>query len=282
MSYILFDIGGSKTRVAVSEDLQTITGSTRFNTPAKFSEGIKKITQEAVKLAGDSRVRGVAGGIRGVLDDERICIVNDPGGHLSSWVDEPLAEKLKKELGAEVYLENDAALVGMGEAVYGAGQGHEIVVYHTVSTGVGGAKIEDGMIDSYTHGFEPGHQILDIDHTILGEGIDPTLENLISGTAVEKRMGMKPYDIPQGDAIWDQLAMYLAQGLRNSVLYWSPDAIVLGGSMRVGDPRILLNDIIKHTNEALGDVVEAPLILDATLGDDGGLYGAMALLGQKT
>ena len=281
MSYVLFDIGGSKTRVAVSEDLKTIVDSVRFDTPVKFSDGVKQIAQEAKKLVGKSRVRGVAGGIRGVLDDEKGSIVNDPGGHLSSWADEPLTEQLKKILDAEVYLENDAALVGMGEAAYGAGIGHDIVVYHTVSTGVGGAKIEDGMIDDYSHGFEPGHQILDIDHTILGEGIDPTLENLISGAAVEKRMGMKPIDIPQNDAIWEQLAMYLAHGLRNSILYWSPDAIVLGGSMIVGNPRILLDDIISHTNEALGDVVEAPLIFDATLGDEGGLYGAMALLQQK-
>ena len=281
MSYVLFDIGGSKTRVAVSEDLKTIVDSVRFDTPVKFSDGVKQIAKEAKKLVGKSRVRGVAGGIRGVLDDEKGSIVNDPGGHLSSWADEPLTEQLKKILDAEVYLENDAALVGMGEAAYGAGIGHDIVVYHTVSTGVGGAKIEDGMIDDYSHGFEPGHQILDIDHTILGEGIDPTLENLISGAAVEKRMGMKPIDIPQNDAIWEQLAMYLAHGLRNSILYWSPDAIVLGGSMIVGNPRILLDDIISHTNEALGDVVEAPLIFDATLGDEGGLYGAMALLQQK-
>jgi predicted NBD/HSP70 family sugar kinase len=281
MSYVLFDIGGSKTRVAVSEDLQTIAASTQFDTQTNFLKGVRKIADEAKKLVGTNSIRAVAGGIRGVLDDKKGSIVTDPGGHLSSWADEPLVEQLKKELGAEVYLENDAALAGIGEAVYGAGVGHEIVVYHTISTGVGGAKIEDGMLDDYSHGFEPGHQILDIDHTILGEDIDPTLENLISGTAVERRMGMKPEDIPQSDAIWDQLAMYLAHGLRNSILYWSPDVIVLGGSMIVGNPRIERDAIMNHTNEALGEVVEAPIILDATLGDKGGLYGAMSLLSQK-
>lgn len=281
MSYVLFDIGGSKTRIAVSEDLKTITGSMRFDTPVKFSDGIKKITAEVRILIGDHSIRGVAGSIPGLLDDEKSRIVTDPGGQLSAWVDEPLTEKLKKALGAEVYLENDAALTGMGEAVFGAGEGHEIVVYHTISTGVGGAKIEDGMIDDYSHGFEPGRQILDIDHTILGEDVEPTLENLISESAVEKRMGIKPADIPQSDAVWDQLSMYLAHGLRNSILYWSPDVIVLGGSMITGNPRIELDAIIEYTNTVLGDIVDAPLIFDATLGDEGGLYGAMALLNQK-
>ncbi len=281
MSYVLFDIGGTKTRVAVSEDLKTISDSVKFDTPKDFSAGTKKIIEEAKKLIGGNKVQAMAGGMRGILNGEKTGIIRDPGMALSTWEDEPLAEVLEKGLGAKVYLENDAAMVGLGEAVFGAGIGHDIIVYLTVSTGVGGAKIEGGVVDDYSYGFEPGHQILDIDHTILGEDIEPTLENLVSGTALERRMGVKPYDIPQSDAVWDQLAMYLGHGLRNSILYWSPDAIVLGGSMIVGDPRILLDDIIKHTNEAMNDVVPTPLILDATLADQGGLYGAMALLNQK-
>jgi len=278
MSYVLFDIGGTKTRIAVSEDLKTFGEPVKFKTPPKFDDAVKEMVKVIQELA-PGNIRGVAGGIRGTLNDEKTGIVID--SVLSDWIDKSLTAELKKKLKAEVYLENDAAVVGMGEAVFGAGIGHEIVVYHTVSTGVGGAKIENGEIDDYAHGFEPGHQILDIDHTILGEDVEPTLQNLVSGTALEKRMGMKPYDVPQKDAVWDQLAMYLAHGLRNSILYWSPDVIVLGGSMIVGDPRILLDDIINHTNEVMEGVAEVPLILDATLGDFGGLYGAMALLQQR-
>jgi predicted NBD/HSP70 family sugar kinase len=152
------------------------------------------------------------------------------------------------------------------------------VAYHTISTGVGGAKIENGVIDMYTVGMEPGSQILDIDHTILGEDVPPTLDSLVSGPAVEARMGSKPEDIPQSDAIWDQLAFYLAHGLRNAILFWSPDIVVLGGSMITGNPNIPLDAIVGHTNDVLGDVVPCPLIVEAKLGDNGGLYGAMALL----
>jgi fructokinase len=172
-------------------------------------------------------------------------------------------------------------MAGLGEAVYGAGKGLEIVAYHTVSTGVGGVKIEDGQIDDASSGFEPGHQILDIDRTILGEDITPTLENLVSGTAVAERFGCKAYEIPQTDAVWDELAEYLGQGLRNTILYWSPDAIVLGGSMIIGDPRIEIDPIRKYTVEALDGFVESPLITTAKLGDEAGLYGAMAILKQR-
>lgn len=279
MSYVLFDIGGTKTRVAVSEDLKTFGEVKSFKTPKDFDEGIEAMVS-AVKELTTTSVRAISGGIRGTLNEDKTGIVYD--SVLTKWIDKPLTETLTKKLKAPVYLENDAALAGLGEVHFGAGMGFDIVAYHTVSTGVGGVKIEYGKIDDYRNGFEPGHQVLDIDHTILGEGVEPTLENLVSGTALEERMGVKPYEIPQSDAIWDQLALYLAHGLRNTILYWSPDAVVLGGSMIVGDPRILLDDILKHTNEVLGDTIECPLIVDAKLGDSGGLYGAMARLGTVT
>ncbi len=278
MSYVLFDIGGTKTRIAISNDLKSFDDPIKFDTPASFKDGIKAIV-DAVKAHTNGPIRGMAGGIRGQLNDDKSVMIHDLS--LGGWVDEPLVATLKKKLSTEVYLENDAALAGVGEATYGAGKGLDIVVYHTVSTGVGGAKIENGVIDDFRSGFEPGHQILDIDHTILGEGIEPTLENLVSGTALEERMGVKPYEIDQNDAIWDQLAYYLAHGLRNSILYWSPDVIVLGGSMIIGNPRILLDDIIKHTNAVVGEVTDVPLIRDAALGDSAGLYGAMAILNQR-
>ncbi len=278
MSYVLFDIGGTNTRVAVSEDLKTFSEPVKFKTPKHFKEGIEEIVKAAKSLT-DEPIRGCAGGMRGTLNHDRLELAHDD--KLSGWVEQPLVETLKKKLKTEVYMENDAATAGLGESHFGAGVGHEIVVYHTVSTGVGGAKIENGVIDDYRDGFEPGHQILDIDQTVLGDEIEPTLQNLVSGDALEARMGVKPYDIDQTDAIWNQLAEYLAFGLRNTILYWSPDVIVLGGSMIVGNPRILLDDIIKHTNIVLGEDISCPLILDATLGDDGGLYGAMAILSQR-
>lgn len=275
MSYILFDIGGTNTRVAVSEDLTTYTDSVHFKTPKTFEEGVAAIVDATQKLTS-KEIRAMAGGIRGTLDTDKSELAYD--SVLTGWIEQPLADTLKKKCKTAVYLENDAAIAGLGEAHFGAGKGHEIVAYHTVSTGVGGAKIENGVIDSYHVGFEPGHQVLDIDRTILGEDITPTLEHLVSGSAIEERMGTKPYEIPQSDAIWDQLAYYLAHGLRNTVLYWSPDIIVLGGSMILGDPRILLDDIQRHANEIFGEDISCPLIADGELGDLAGIYGGMARL----
>lgn len=280
MTYVVFDIGGTKTRVATTNDLETFAEHTSFNTPMDFKVGVKKILDTIKELLKKGeKVKGMAGGIRGRLTEDKDGIENDNA--LSKWAGKSLVAELKKVYDVPIFLENDAAIAGVGEAVFGAGKGLEIIAYHTVSTGVGGAKIENGEIDHADVGFEPGHQILDIDRTILGEEIAPTLENLVSGTAVETRFGTKPYEIPQTDIIWDELAGYLAQGLRNTILYWSPDAIVLGGSMITGDPRIEIDAIRKATVEALDGFVDSPLIVASKLGDKAGLYGGMAIFKKR-
>jgi predicted NBD/HSP70 family sugar kinase len=279
MTYVLFDIGGTNTRVAVSTDLESFGPVETFATPVTFSDGMQKLAA-AVTALTDETPTAVAGGIRGLLNESKTGIDND--SILTKWGGKSIANVIANEYGkVPFYLENDAAIAGVGEAVFGAGKGLDIVAYHTISTGVGGVKVENGDIDDASVGFEPGHQVLDIDRTVLGEDIDPTLENLVSGTAVGERFGVKAYEIPQSDAVWDELAEYLAQGLRNSIYYWSPDVIVLGGSMILGDPAIPVDAVRKYTVEALDGFVSSPHITAAKLGDEAGLYGAMAILKKR-
>ena len=275
MTYILFDIGGTKTRVAHSDDLSSFSEPVKFATPASYRDGFIAITAAIDDMVRTKGITAIAGGIRGPSNHEKTGIVSE--SKLVDWVGRNIVKDLSDRYHVPVTLENDTAIVGLGEAVSGAGKGYDIVAYHTVSTGVGGARFVHGALDTASVGFEPGHQILDLDRSILGHHTQHTLENLISGTALEKRRGVKPYEIAQDDPVWDELALYLAHGLKNTIVYWSPDVIVLGGSMVVGDPRLLLSDIERHTKEVLGDLVPCPPIVDAQFKDDGGLYGAMVL-----
>ncbi len=277
--YILFDIGGTKTRVAASFDLCTFGDPVKFETKHDYHEGIK-ILMDAIKtVSKGEKIIAIAGGIRGPLNHEKTGIISETT--LTDWVGRPIAHVLEKKFNAPVYLKKDTAIVGLGEAHYGAGKGYDIVAYHTVSTGVGGVRIVNQVIDTSSVGFEPGHQELDIDRSVLGHGIEHSLENLVSGAALEVRRGVKPYEIDQSDPVWKKLAEYLSFGIKNTILYWSPHVIVLGGSMIVGNPRILLNDIISEVETRLSGSVPRPVIVDAALADEGGLYGAMALISQK-
>lgn len=277
MAYILVDIGATSTRMAVSADARSYGEVATFNTPLDYQKALTKIKQTLDKLTTDTTVTTVIG-VRGQLDDDKQSIVHDT--ILTDWIDQPLVADMERITGGATYIENNAALAGLGEATYGAGEGHEIVVYHTISTGVGGVKVEAGRLDANRGNFEPGQQILDIDHTILGEDIEPTLENLVSAQAVTKRMGMNPMDIEQSDAVWDQLAYFLAHGLRNSILYWSPDVLVLGGPMMLGNPHIDIDAVISYTNDVVGDVTEVPLIVKGTFADEVVIQGALAYINQ--
>jgi predicted NBD/HSP70 family sugar kinase len=279
MTYVVFDIGGTKTRVAISDDLKTLRDLRSFPTKKTFKDGVATVIKTIEAMVPKGEVEAIAGGIRGLLSEDKSGIQND--AVLGAWADQSLTKALEKHFGVSVYLENDTAMAGLGEAVFGAGQGMDLVVYHTISTGVGGVKIEHGVIDEASSGFEPGHQVLDIDRTILGDEISPTLENLVSGAGLEARLGVKAYEIPQEDLVWDELAEYLAQGLRNTILYWSPEVIVLGGSMINGDPKIQIEAIRKYTVEVLDGFVTCPFITTATLKDEAGLYGAMVYLTQR-
>ncbi len=273
--YILFDIGGTNTRVARSGDLYSFDEPIKFKTPISYKEGFEALTNAIDTLTKTSGITAIAGGIRGPLNHEKTGIVSEI--KLVDWVGRNIVHDLHERYHVPVQLENDTAIVGLGETVFGAGKGYDIVAYHTVSTGVGGARFVHGVLDVASVGFEPGKQELDLDRSILGHRIPHTLENLVSGTALESRRGVKPYEIPQDDYVWTELAKYLAYGLKNTIVYWSPDIIVLGGSMMVGDPRIFTTEVEKATKEVLGTLVPCPPIVDAEFRDDGGLYGAMAI-----
>lgn len=275
MSYILFDIGGKKTKLAVSEDLKTFEKIIDFKTPKNFEEGTEKILETADELI-DSPLIAISGGIRGRLTEDKEGIENDTV--LVDWVGKSVVEVFQEKYDVPIFLESNSALAGLGEAVYGAGKDIDIVAYHSVGMEFDGVKIENGELDMASVAFEPGHQIVDIDRTVLGEEVLPVLENLVSGAGVENRLNIKPEDIAQSDLLWKELAEYLAQGLHNTIMYWSPDVIVLGGSMVLGEPKINIDEIRKATVDTLEGFIECPFITLAELKDEGVLYGAMAIL----
>jgi len=276
--YLLFDIGGTKTRIAFSEDGEHVGEEDTFETPKEFEAGITKIAEEAEKLTGGREITAAAGGAAGSLSRTKDRFVNAP--NLPGWNHHPLAERLATAFGAPVYLENDSAVVGLGEAHYGAGQGAPIMMYLTISTGVGGARIVGGRIDQSAWGFEPGHQIIDIDRTLCTECVSGKADDIISGTATAHRFGVKAYEVEDPDA-WEELARWSAVVVNNSILHWSPDVVVLGGSMIVGDPAIPIERIKAHLDRFLTVFPEKPVLKKAELADVGGLYGALVFAKQR-
>ncbi len=288
--YILFDIGGTKMRITLSRDGETFEEPKILDTPADFDAAMALIQTTVLAMTGGAKITAAGGGVAGKLlcthgkgeAHANVCSTLLIGPHLAGWNGKAIEFVLEDILKAPVYMQNDASIVGLGEAVVGAGKGHEVVAYMTVSTGVGGARIVNQEIDLSIMGFEPGHQIIDASgmlckNTVCGTGLD--LEGAVSGSAITARYGKKPYEITD-PIFWDEMARVLAYGLNNTIVHWSPDIVVIGGSMmkEIGIP---IDRVRAHLRGILQIFPELPLIEKATLGDIGGLHGALAFIKQK-
>lgn len=269
--YILFDIGGTSMRFAVSRDGKTLGEPIIEDTPQDFEKAMEVIAGIFKRLSGEERIEGVAGGIAGVFNSDGKSLFRSP--HLEGWEGRPLAAELERMTGTPVFIKNDTDMIGLGEAVIGAGKGKKIVAYITVSTGVGGTRIVDGKIDEYTYGFEPGHQIID------KEQIRP-FEDIVSGSAIQEKYGKLPSTIDDPE-LWDREAREMAVGLWNSILHWSPEVVVLGGAMMLMTPGIDIKNIKKYLTiiaKQIKILPELPEIKLVELGHLGGLHGSLIYL----
>ena len=69
-----------------------------------------------------------------------------------------------RDRGVPVGIDTDVNAAALGEAVYGAGQGLDSLVYYTIGTGVGGGALVDGKL---LHGLvhpEMGHMPVSYTH----------------------------------------------------------------------------------------------------------------------
>lgn len=273
--YLVFDIGGTNMRISISSDGKTIGNSKIVPTPKEFDQGVVTFKQISEELSRGQPIEVVAGGIAGPLDKEKTMLVSTP--HVGGWLNKPLKAELEKLFGVPIYLENDADLAALGEATYGMGVNYGIVAYLTISTGVGGGRVVKGKIDENSLGFEPGHQIIVPDGNPCDCGGKGHLESYISGSGIERSSGRNAKDITD-PKIWDDIARYLAIGLNNVTVFWSPDVIILGGSVMKSIP---LDLVRTYLEEALTIFPQTPKVELAKLGDYVGLYGALSFIKQS-
>lgn len=274
--YLLFDIGGTNARFAVSSDEKSLGEVKIIPTPKDFQEALQKVKQIANELSDGQKIDAVAGGVTGPLDPQKTTQLASP--HVGGWNNKPLKQELEKIFEAPVFLENDAKLAALGEATFGAGQGKKIVTYLTISTGVGGGRVVNGKIDETALGsFEPGHQIITPDGHPCNCGGKGHLETYVGGAYLEKNYNQKGENI-KDPKIWDEISKYLAIGLHNTIVHWSPDIVVLGGSVMQSIP---LDGLRAHLHKLLTIFPTPPEITLSSLDDSSGLYGAMEYLHQN-
>jgi glucokinase len=304
------DIGGTKIALAVANLEGRVLEKTRF--PARTAErGPHAIMEEA--LAEIERLLGQTGsclasvgiGCGGPLDRQRGLILSPP--NLPGWDEFPIVRLVEERLGVPALLDNDANAAALGEHRYGAGRGYRHLVYITQSTGIGGGVIVGGRLvhGVYDGAGEVGHMTVLPDGPECGCGGRGCLEALCSGTGIARRTrerlaageasalaALSPSEVTAravaeaaraGDAVatavWDEMIHHLAVGVGNLFNVLAPEAVVIGGGVAEAGEQLFKPLRVRVRERVRMLPPEKINILQASLGGDSALHGAV-ILGQ--
>ncbi len=285
------DVGGTNTRVALIDETYKLIERKQFSTnafdPEQTLNEIKNI------IDGFScKIEGIGISCPGPLDLINGIVLTPP--NLLGWHFFHLTEHLQKKTGVKVYLENDANLAGLAEAVLGAGKDKKYVQFLTISTGVGAGFCINHQIYRGSRGFaqEVANSILWKEGPHQGDLKKGSIESIASGTAITKRAkdaGLAVehagdvYELAQGGneiaaKIMEDAYEYLSNFL--GILYGilDPEIFVLGGSVALKIPGFI-EEMEKRTKEKVYDSLKDNIkVVPAVLGEDCGLIGAACLV----
>jgi fructokinase len=204
------------------------------------------------------------------------------------WANTEFAGVVSRELDLPVGFDTDVNAAALAEHRWGAAKGLDSCLYLTVGTGIGGGAVVEGrMIHGLMHP-EMGH--VRIPHDLRADpfpGIcpyhDDCLEGLACGPAIEARWGEPGETLPPDHPAWPLEAHYIALGLVNYIVTFSPQRIILGGG--VMDQEALFPLIRDEVRRLLNGYIQSPMIVDRideyivppVLGSRAGVLGGIAL-----
>lgn len=274
--YIGIDIGGTHTRVARGEN-EKISEKKDFPTE-DYETTVEKI-QKSVKILAKNKVDHVGVSIAGPHNYKENTFLHPPNLKTpESWENKDLARNLTSNLGIPTTVAHDASVAALGEAIHGAGKGKDPVLYFTVSTGIGAGLITNHKIFHGIINPEVGHQIINRDGPKHPGAPAGDLESQSSGSALERMYNKKSVEI-EGSEEWDKAMEWLAVGLTNSILHFSPEIVVIGGGM-TKHTDIFFNPLNKYLDKYMTYVPKVPVV-PSSLGQDNGLIGALELAKQS-
>ena len=301
------DIGGTTVKMGLFEvdgtllekwEIKTRTEDHGINILPDIAGSIQKKLQE--KKIAKEEVAGAGVGVPGPVDVSGTVhkAVN------LGWDIMNINEELGRLLGMKVAAGNDANVAALGEMWKGGAQGHKDVVMVTLGTGVGGGIIVDGKIvcGATGAGGEIGHiHVRDDEEDACGCGNHGCLEQYASATGIVRLMTRKleSTDAPcclrgkelNGKIFWDaveagdelakevseEFGSYLGKGLAVIASIVNPEIFIIGGGVSKSGPVVMENVLKNYTPNVFHGSRNVEFAL-ASLGNDGGIYGAAKLV----
>jgi glucokinase len=290
------DIGGTKIAAGVVDADGGVHGFVTAPSDSDSARGVERLFELGRRAMAESGidVEAVGIGCGGPLDSERGVLIAPL--HLPGWKDVAVAELAAAAFERPAFLDNDGTAGAAGEHRFGAGRGTQAMVYLTISTGVGGGVVLDGVVQRGRsgNGGELGHVTVDWHgRRCRGCGRRGCLEAYCSGTSIAERAveagmeeGATAADVAQaaraGDElasrVWDETCEALACGLTSIANLFEPEAIVLGGGVVRSGEQLLAPVRTAVAEQMIGPPVS---IVPAASGDAVGVVGAAAIAYER-
>ncbi|MDE7244015.1 MAG: ROK family protein [Oscillospiraceae bacterium] len=305
-----FDIGGTKTIVALADETGKVYEKLQF--PTDTSDCLKHLDQCCEIFQGFLENRGIAPGeisgigvnLPGLVDCEKGILIR---AVYAGWNNIPVKEHLSRKLQIDrIVCENDVNSCAIGELKFGLGKQFRSFGWMTVSTGVGGAVVCDGKLLRGAHGYagEFGHiKVEYVSPQLCPCGEYGCLEAHGSGTAlnrlikeqVQKDLAFDAafealQESPSGvscaklaksgnetaQAIFCQVGEYLGRGIACYTNILDPDAVIIGGGVSASLD-LLMPGIRKSLEQYTFAQMKDVKILPTALGYEAALMGAIAI-----
>jgi glucokinase len=299
---LAIDVGGTRTKYGLvaldtGELLALDSGPTVTRGLMPFIVGIDAALEILCRRARVPRdaIQSIGIGLPGCVLGDSISMIWDA---LAYTVGDHFRPELERELGLPVRIDNDARVVGLGEAHHGAGRSARRLLSLTLGTGVGFAFLVDGRLQEPTSiNHMAGHILIRPGARPCYCGISGCLETLVGGPTLVERYGELARrdpagggdggpDVaavfaaaadgdPAGQQVVGQLVDDLSAGLNVYANVFAPDTVVLGGGVAQG--------LVSHLPALQARLVARPFegysarVVPSALGEKAGIYGAASL-----
>lgn len=304
--YIGIDFGGTNIRaVAYSykqgEVLHVVQKAVKrcVDVELEMDQNVKNLIDHILSLCNPAKLRGIGLAMAALFNRKDGAITEWPNNPL--WNGFPIKSYLEQLYHVPVVLEDDANAAALGEQIFGAGRGHESLMYVCVSTGIGCGIIIHNQLFLGNSGFagELGHiKVTDeqIQCTCKSMGC---LQAVASGPALLRTyntMRKKYYADyeyrnlaevsqlayqKQEDAVklFVKAGKYIGDSIANAVMLFDVPIVILGGGvMKAGD--VIYKPIKSQIECSLQNKKNVSIVCSG-LGDWNGILGALVIAIRK-
>lgn len=250
--FVGVDLGGTRCRIITSNSPEHAEKIRRaeFVLSHDFDVDIASLIKSIRDHTQGQVIAAIGMGVPGDINPDKVSFV-DPADNLLEWSHKPVGTMLCQEFNSPVLMENDAVTAALGEAYFGAGKGKDFA-FVVWGTGIGGALIK------HVNGRAVCTQL---DWRRYFED----WEEVCGGNKIRQLYG-KPAD-QLSLTEWQRVMSDFSKHLSAFIKTTNSSFVISGGGIAVKQKERLVEATAKFSVR----------VHVSQLGEDAGLYGALAL-----